>query len=295
MCLYLVYTMQIQKLAVKEQLVKTVVKSGNGGAVWVPKNWLGQEVVVILPDKPKLGLRERIVHLLEPYLRNLIAVFIYGSYARHEETEESDIDVMVITKNKDIKIEIKEPNLEITVFGLDKFREAIEKHPVMYYQIVREAEPLINVYILDELKNIKISKENFKNYLIETEEHIKSNKELLELDKLDGEYVKSYSALYSIMLRLRGIFIINCILNKEKFSNKSLQKWLLQKGIKNQEFEQFYLVYRMVRGNKNIDNIKIKIFVVEKLLGILIKETNLAEAKLYGKQEKEATKRNRIS
>ena len=35
-------TMEMQKLAVKEQIVKTVVKSGNGGAVWVPKGWLGK-------------------------------------------------------------------------------------------------------------------------------------------------------------------------------------------------------------------------------------------------------------
>src|SRR3989338_4397245 len=101
--------------AIKEQLIKTVVKSGNGGAVWVPKNWLGQEVIVILPDKPKLDIREKIVHLLEPYLRDIIAVFIYGSYARHEETKESDIDVMVVTKGKQIP-DIKEPNFEITAF-----------------------------------------------------------------------------------------------------------------------------------------------------------------------------------
>ena len=30
LCLYLVYTMKEQQLAIKEQIVKTVVKSGNG-------------------------------------------------------------------------------------------------------------------------------------------------------------------------------------------------------------------------------------------------------------------------
>ena len=142
--------MQIQKLAIKEQIVKTVVKSGNGGAVWVPKNWLGQEVVVILPDKPKLGMREKIIHLLEPYLKDIIAVFIYGSYARHEEEKDSDIDIMVIAKDKPISINIKEPNLEITTFQLDNLKKAIEKYPFMYYQIVQEAEPLINSYALNQ-------------------------------------------------------------------------------------------------------------------------------------------------
>ena len=274
--------MQIQKLAVKEQIVKTVVKSGNGGAVWVPKGWLGQEVIVILPDKPKLSVKERVIHLLQPYLKDIVAVFIYGSYTRHEETKESDVDVMVITKHKNIKININEPKLELIAFELDKFKEAIQKYPVMYYQMAQEAEPLINAYVLEGLKKIKIDNENFKSYINETKEHIKSNKELLELDKLDNVYIKSYSAIYSTILRLRGIFIIKCMLNKEKFSNKSFQKWLLNEGIPNQEFEQCYAIYRLIRDNRNIKNTKIKIPVAEKLLNILIKETGLMEDKVYG-------------
>ncbi len=195
--------MELQKLAVKEQIVKTVVKSGNGGAVWVPKDWLGQEVVVILPEKPKFGLKEKIIHLLEPYLKDIISVGIYGSYARNEHTKDSDVDVLVITKDKRIKVDFKEQKLDIISFPIDKFRIAIQKYPTIYYQMVQEAEPLINAYVLEELKNIKINKENFKDYLKETEEHIKSNKELLELDKMGNIYLESYSVIYSSMLRLR--------------------------------------------------------------------------------------------
>lgn len=273
----------MQQLAVKEQLVKKVVKSGNGGAVWVPKNWLGQEVIVILPDKPKLDIKEKVIHLLEPYLKDIISVFIYGSYARHEETKESDVDVMVVTKDKNIQIEAKEPNLEISVFQFDKLKMAIEKHPVMYYQTVQEAVPLINSYVLDELRKIKIDYKNFKNYLNETKEHIESNKEFLELDNLDGIYVTSYSVLYSAILRLRGIFVVKCILKQENFSNKKFQEWLIQNGISNQEFEQCYAAYSAVKNDKSIKNIKIQISVAEKLLNILIKETNFIETELHGK------------
>jgi predicted nucleotidyltransferase/putative transposon-encoded protein len=270
----------MQNIAIKEQIVKNVVKSGNGGAVWVPKKWLGQEVVVILPDKPKVDIKEKIIHLLEPYLKDAVAVFMYGSYARHEETEESDVDVMVVTKDKAIQLGIEESNLEITAFQLDKLKKAIEKHPVVYYQIVQEAEPLVNSYVLDELKGIKVSSENFKSYIAETEEHIESNKELIELDKLDSKYVKSYSVLYSAMLRLRGIFIIKCILNKDKFSNKEFREWL-GKWISNREFEQCYFAYKAIKMNKSI-NLKIEISVAEKLLGILQKETVSMIAELYG-------------
>lgn len=273
--------MQVQKLAIKEQIVKRVVKSGNGGAVWVPKDWLGQEVIVILPDKPQLDIKEKIMHLLEPYLKHATAVFIYGSYARNEETKDSDVDVMVITKDKTMH-KIKEPNLEINILGLDKLKKVIKKYPVMYYQIVQEAVPLINAYVLDELRNVKINNENFKHYLNDTKEHIQSNKELIELDKLDGVYIKSYSILYSTILRLRGIFVIKCILNKEKFYNKTFEELLIQKGITKQEFKQCYMAYRAVRDDKNI-NVKIEISVAERLSDILTKEAILIESELYGK------------
>ena len=183
---------------------------------------------------------------------------------------------------KPLKINIKEPKLELTVFELEKFKKAIEKHPVIYYQIVQEGEPLINANVLEELKNIKIQNKNFKNYLNETKEHIHSSKELLELDKLDGEFVGSYSVLYSEILRLRGIFVIKCILGKKKFSNKNFKKWLIGEGINNDEFEQFYSVYRAIRDNKKIKNLKLNIPIAEKLLNILEKELIGLEAKING-------------
>ena len=53
LCLDIVYTMELNKLEIREQVMKTVVKSGNGGAVWVPRGWLGEEVVVIVDESTK--------------------------------------------------------------------------------------------------------------------------------------------------------------------------------------------------------------------------------------------------
>ena len=275
--------MDIQNLAIKEQIVKTVVKSGNGGAVWVPKDWLGEEVIVILREKPKLEPRERIVHLLEPYLKDILSVAIYGSYARNEQAKDSDIDVLVITKDKRLILEFKKEKLDIASFPIDKLKKAIKKYPAIYYQMVQEAEPLINNYALEELKNIKISKEGFKEYLRETREHLKSSKELLELDKIDNTYLKSYSVLYSSMLRLRVLFIIKCILKKDKFSNKKFKKWLFSQSLNFREFEDSYRAYGMIRDDKNIKSLSIKISVAEKVLNILEEELGVLEAQIYGK------------
>ncbi|MEK6869220.1 MAG: DUF2080 family transposase-associated protein [Nanoarchaeota archaeon] len=275
--------MEIQKLAVKEQIVKTVVRSGNGGAVWVPKGWLGQEVVVILPEKPKFKLKERIIHLLEPYLKDIISVGLYGSYARNEHTKESDVDVLVITKDKSIKLDFKEEKLDIVSLPIDRLQTAIQKYPTLYYQMVLEAAPLINAYVFEELKNTKINKESFKNYIKETREHIKSNEELLELDKIDNAYLKSYSVLFSSILRLRGLFIMKCILKKYRFSNKRFKNWLVSKGLNLSEFEDSYKAYRLIRDNEDTKSLKIKINVAEKILIILENESGSLEAQINGK------------
>ncbi|MBI2101068.1 nucleotidyltransferase domain-containing protein [Candidatus Woesearchaeota archaeon] len=273
----------MQKLPVREQVVKTVVKSGNGGAVWVPKGWLGQEVIVTLPEKPEFELREKIIHLLEPHLKSIVSVGIYGSYARNEQTKGSDVDVLVITKDKNLRLSFKGEKIDAVSFPIDKFKIAIKKYPAIYYQIVLEAEPLINAYAIAELRSIKIKKEDFRDYLKEAREHLKSNKELLELDKLDNSCLESYSVLYSAMLRMRGLFIIRCILNKGRFSNKKFKGWLTSQGLDSGEFEESYNAYRMVRDDKSTKNLEIGINVAEKVLNILEKELNLLESKIYGK------------
>ncbi|MBI2574385.1 nucleotidyltransferase domain-containing protein, partial [Candidatus Woesearchaeota archaeon] len=137
---------KIQKQAVREQIVKTVVRSGNGGAVWVPKSWLGEEVVIVRPEKPRLGLKERIMKMLEPHLKDIVSAGIYGSYARNEQTKDSDIDVLVITSGRAMPMQAKTHanggKVETAVFQIDKLRAAIEKYPAIYYQMVQEAVPL---------------------------------------------------------------------------------------------------------------------------------------------------------
>src|SRR3989344_8217231 len=248
---------------IKEQVVKTVVKSGNGGAVWVPKNWLGEEVIVILPERQKQGMKERVLQALESHLPDITAIGIYGSYARNEQTNESDIDVLVITHEKRLKLSEKEKGLDIISLPLGALRIAIRKYPVSYYQMVQETEPLVNASIFHELKKILPHKNGLKEYIKETKEHIKSSKEILELDKLYYSDLKSYSVIYSLILRLKGMFIIQCIMKKETFSNKKFKQWILQKGITNQEYKSVYNAYKMVRDETN-KKTKIEIVLAEK-------------------------------
>lgn len=300
---------QFEKLTVREQIVKTVVKSGNGGAVWVPKDWLGQEVVVILPARPKIELKQRIIQLLTPYLEHIVSAGIYGSYSRREQNDNSDIDVLILTKDN-ILLNIKDSlekdiarqnfrgnfshpenaeKFDFTVFSISKFKQAIKEYPVMYYQMAQEAEPLINASVFEELRSVKVNSASLLTYLKDTSDHIKSNISLLELDKLEDNHVSSYSVLYSTILRLRGLFIIRCIVSKIKFSNAYFKTWVIQNSIQRKEFDRIYKVFSLIRDNKydkhgkrlNKSEIQvgpqIKISVVEHLLDFLQNELNILE------------------
>jgi len=272
--------MATETIAVQEQLVKRVVSSGNGGAVWVPRSWMGEDVIVIRPEKPESSIKERILRLLLPHLGDIIAVFLYGSYARNEQEADSDIDVLVIAKNKfEVK---KREKMEIKVIELEKIKQTIEKNPIMYFSILKEAKAIINSSLLDELREIPIDYKNFKWFFETTIDHLKSDKEFIELDKASGEYITSYAAIYSIILRLRGVFLIKCFVENKEYSNKLFKRWLLKQGISNLEYKNAYSIYKAIRDDKKIEK-KIKISSAESLLNILADENNNLKRKLYGK------------
>src|SRR3989338_2250423 len=120
----------MQNLIIKEQIRKKVARSGNGGAVWVPKDWLGEEIIVTRIKTPKLSLEEELINVLLPYLKDICGIFLYGSYARKDETKNSDIDILVIGKNK-IKIG-NTKRFDINFIEIKKIKEAVQKNPFVY-------------------------------------------------------------------------------------------------------------------------------------------------------------------
>lgn len=272
--------MATETIAVQEQLTKRVVSSGNGGAVWVPRSWLGEEIIVIRPEKPDLDIKERIIKLLTPYLQDITAIFLYGSYARNEQEADSDIDVLVIAKEKfNVK---KHERMDIKVIELNKLKETLEKNPILYLSILQEAKPIINSSLLEELNDIKVDYKNFKWFIETTIDNIKSDRELMELDKIDGEYITSYGAIYSIILRLRGIFLIKSLMSRKNYSNKLFKKWLLGHGVSASDYKTAYKIYKSIRDGKKAGE-KIKIIASEMLLNVLIKEIDELKVKIYGK------------
>ncbi len=252
-------------LETSEKVVRKVTPSGNGAHIFAPKEWLDEEVLLVRISR--IDIKKGIYKLLEPYMGNIVSVILFGSYARGEQNENSDVDVLIIS-NKPFKI--KKKGMDIIVIDKDKLEKAIKLNPILIYSAINEGVPLINSSFIYELKSRKMNINAFNEFIISSKENLKSNKEIIELDKLQGlEYV-SESVIYSLFLRLRGVFIMNCLLNHRKYSNNLFKDWLYHK-INILKYELFYSIYISVRDNKKIRE-KIPIKIAESLNELLEKE-----------------------
>ena len=77
-----------------QELIKPIVKFGNSAGVILPREWLNGKAKIELVEKP-LNINKDILEILEPYFNDIQGIYLVGSYARGEQTQESDIDVLV--------------------------------------------------------------------------------------------------------------------------------------------------------------------------------------------------------
>jgi len=248
--------------------IRNAIRWGNSAGVLLPKNWAGQQVKVILIDRT-LQIKKEVLIMLENYLEDIIGIYLVGSYARNEQEEDSDIDIIAISKN--IKKEVISGKYSISITPLKSLKRTIEKNPILVLPRLNEAKVIINSSLLEELKSIKTAKISFKNFIEETKRIIKISNGFIKIDKEQKrEYLDSISIVYSLILRLRGVFLIKYLIEKKNYSKKEFSSWL-KKELSQEEFEKSYNIYKSIRDGKKV-NEKIRIETAEKLVNILKKE-----------------------
>ena len=249
-----------------EQKNLLVSKWGNSAGVLVPKSWLGQEVKVSLVDRT-LQIKKEVFEILKDYFQDIIGVYLVGSYARGEQGKNSDIDIIAVSK--DLKKEIISGKYHVSIYPVESIEKTLKKNPMMIYPRLVEAKPLFNSSFLEGL-DLKYDVKNFSEFIRSTKRIAKINREILELDKLDGEFLESVDVIYSLILRLRGIFILDCLSKGGKYSRDSFEKWIV-KEIPNIEFENIYGAYENIKNDEKVSG-KFNIEIAERLLGLLERE-----------------------
>jgi predicted nucleotidyltransferase len=197
-------------------IVRQTRPFGTSSGVLLPRAWLNKEVVVTLVEFSKEKILKEVIEILSEknILEDVIGIYLSGSYARGDYEPESDIDLIVVT-NKTNKA-INKNNYEITLVSEENLLKNYSKKLYLFSSI-REAIPLMNSKQLDFYKKIK-PQINKKDIVSEIKRILKLNGEIIGLAKENGEKTVSDATAYSLVLRLRELYLTrNKDYNKEDF------------------------------------------------------------------------------
>ncbi len=203
-------------------VIKKAVKAGNSSAVILPRAWLNKRVRIELIGKTPDVILLETINILNKYmnLKKIIGIYLVGSYARKEENENSDIDILAITSDIDKEM-IREGIYNILIISKELLKQKLEQDLFPIGQMIREAEPLLNS---DYLKSIKVSvtKKNIKWYLDTTEDKLKIISEVIsKIKKNKRKFVDSKIA-YTLVLRIRTLYIIQKLIKNKEYSKNDL-------------------------------------------------------------------------
>jgi|SRR3989344_455164 len=200
------------------ELIRKIVRVGNSAGVVLPREWLNGRARVELIDKP-LDIKAEIFEIIGDYLDEVEGIYLVGSYARGEENSDSDVDVLVITQK--INKKIVSGKYEITLISKDSLKESLEKNIIPLLPMILEARAILNKSILEDCKNIGLNKKNTFWHIDSTKSILKVNRENIELDREKG--FTGDAVAYSLVLRLREVYIVDCLMKNKMWSSKGLK------------------------------------------------------------------------
>ncbi len=258
------------------EIIKTAIKVGNSAGVLLPRGWLNTQVKIVLQP---LNIEKDVLRILmeENLLKETWGVYISGSYAREEQTIDSDVDVLVVTSN--LNKRIKKEKYELILISKDSLEKQLEENALPILPMIIESKPIINQELLENYKKTGLTKKNL-NWHLET---TKSAMKLVEKDIEASKELKrdvSDAAAYSLILRLRTLYIINCLKNKKMWSKSEFLSMIKKISGSLKAYERYASA-----KNKNTSSSSLPAGEAEKLRNYINKKTGEAEKWLKEKKD----------
>lgn len=200
------------------QIIKPIIRVGNSAGVLVPKDWINGSAKVELISKP-IDIKKDIFNILEPYLKEVVGVYLVGSHARGEETGRSDVDILVVTEKENKNFTRGKYN--IILISKTEVEKALKEDVIPILPMIKEAKPIINEKLIEDYKKTKLTKRNLGFYIETGKSALKIHKEFIKLRKTyQNEMPFGDSVSYSLILRLRTSYIVDCLIKDKKWTNK---------------------------------------------------------------------------
>jgi len=264
------------------RIIKKAIQIGNGAAVYIPREFSGKQITIIIPEKVQ-DIKRTVAERLLGYLDNIVGVYLFGSYARGEQGADSDVDILIITKSKSKEIKHLFPDIDTRILTLNQLKKSISTLPALILPILKEAKTIINPELLEEIQKEPIDYKKFKWNFDEIKQTIKTIQAFIDFDEEDI----SISNLYSLVMRARICYMIQTLIKNIKFSNSGLRAELSKRGLPERKYDEYCSIYRKVRENQELKG-KIKKQEIEFFMKIIQKYC----LDLENETKKEIKKRN---
>lgn len=260
------------------ELIKNTIRVGNSAGVLLPKEFLNTQVKIILQP---LDIERDILDILieAKILANVLGVYLVGSYARKEQTIESDIDVLVVTDS--LNDQIKKGKYDLMLVSKELIDEKMEKNIFPLIPMMIEAKPIINKKLLNEYVSTPLTLQNLKWHIDTTKSAMKVIEASIKLAK-ESNINEGDAYAYSLILRLRTLYIIDC-LKKGKLWKKQGFLDLIKKTSGSLIAYERYLSSK----NKNTLECKLPVDEAEKLMKYINEKNKEVEKWLKEKKDQE--------
>ena len=243
-------------------------KFGNSCHILLPKEYLGKKIKFLVETKTFQDIKSELIELLNPYLEEIQGIYLYGSYARNEQSHDSDIDILVVTNNK-LKIKAEVNNYSIISITQDELEKTLERNPILILPIIQESKAILNATLIEQYKKYKLTKQNTQKFREESKKTLEIVKDGLNQDFEIG------SLVYSLILRIRGLLIISLSKKEKQYSKSELFKYLKNKGLTQEKIEEFYSIHSKEKKGMKVRESKLTKQAIEQLIKIeegLLKE-----------------------
>ena len=250
-----------------EVQIKKTVKVGNSSAVVLPKSWLHKEVRVELIEKTHEKILFEVLEILGTYMKikDIIGVYLTGSYAREDENEKSDIDILVISNGLDKEM-ISEGIYNILIVSTDLLKWKLENDLLPIGPMIKEAKSLINEDYINSIV-IAVTKKNIAWYVDSTQEKLSLIKNVFDNYKNREELVNN-RIIYTLVLRIRTFYLIDTLKDKNLYNKKEFVRLINRISGSNKAYESYLSVKNNVWNKDSL----VHLIEAERLYDYLVKE-----------------------
>jgi len=227
-----------------ETITKQTREVGTSAGVLLPRSWLNKQVVVTLFEPSKEKIAQDVFEIIFKHDLNeeVKGMYLFGSYSRGDFDFNSDIDILILTK--DTNKLINHNNYEILLVSESSFSKNLPNN-LNYLSILKEMRVLFNKELIEKYR-IKKYKFNIKKSLPEMDRIFKINKDAVKMCKENNMNIPD-GIVYSMVLRLRELYLIKCLFSNQIYHKKDFLELVGDKV--------YSAYFRIKRNEKELNNL----------------------------------------